>query len=174
VVEDLLNQLGVDISFEKSEDESLHPAKQAAITVGGKRVGLVGELHPKAAEAFDISETVHLFEINVTDLVPFTTGHKMFQPIPRFPATVRDIALIVDTSVSHQQVIDIIKAVKLVNQITIFDVYSGKQVPPGKKSLAYRITYQSPGRTLTDDEVNKIQEQILKKLSQQLGATLRA
>ncbi len=174
VVEDLLNQLGVDISFEKSEDESLHPAKQAAITVGGKRVGLVGELHPKAAEAFDISETVHLFEINVTDLVPFTTGHKMFQSIPRFPATVRDIALIVDTSVSHQQVIDIIKAVKLVNQIAIFDVYSGKQVPPGKKSLAYRITYQSPGRTLTDDEVNKIQEQILKKLSQQLGATLRA
>jgi len=60
-----------------------------------------------------------------------------------------------------------------VKDVTIFDVYSGKQVPAGKKSLAYRIAYQSPAHTLTDEEVNKVQEQILKKLSQQLGATLR-
>jgi len=174
VVEGLLKQLGVDASFEPSDDESLHPAKQAAIAIGDNRLGVVGELHPKVLEAFDISETAYLFEIKVTDLLPFTVGHKMFQPIPRFPTTVRDIALIVDTGISHQQVLDIIKSFSLVNQVTVFDVYSGKQVPPGKKSIAYRITYRSPTRTLTDEAVNKVQQQILSKLSQQLGATLRA
>jgi phenylalanyl-tRNA synthetase beta chain len=97
----------------------------------------------------------------------------MFQPIPRFPAMVRDIALIVDVGVSHQQIVDIIRGFSLVKDVAVFDVYSGKQVPAGKKSLAYRITYQSPTHTLTDEEVNKVQEQILKKLSRQLGATLR-
>lgn len=174
VIEGLFNQLGVVASFEPSDDESLHPAKQAAIVVSGNRLGVIGELHPKVAEAFDIAETAYLFEIHVTDLLPFTLGHKMFQPIPRFPSTVRDIALLVDTSVSHQQVLEIINSFSLVKQVTVFDVYSGKQVPTGKKSLAYRITYQSPTHTLTDEEVNKVQQQILSKLSQQLGATLRS
>jgi len=174
VVEGLLNQLGVEVSFERSNDESLHPVKQATVVIGDNRLGVVGELHPKVAEAFDISETAYLFEINVTALLPFTISHKMFQPIPRFPTTVRDIALVVDASISHQQVLDIIKSFPLVNQVTIFDVYSGEQVPAGKKSLAYKITYQSPTHTLTDKGVNKVQQQILSKLSQQLGATLRS
>ncbi|MFQ5996948.1 MAG: phenylalanine--tRNA ligase subunit beta [Dehalococcoidales bacterium] len=174
VVEGLLSRLGIAVSFEHSDDGSFHPVKQAAIVVNHNRLGVIGELHPKVAEAFDIVETPYLFEINVTQLLPFTIDHKMFQPIPRFPATVRDIALIVDTSLSHQQVLDIIKSFSLVSQVAIFDVYSGAQVPAGKKSLAYRITYQSPTHTLTDEEVNKVQQQILNKLSQQLGATLRS
>jgi len=173
VVEGLLNQLGVEASFEQSSDESLHPAKQAAIVIGGNRLGVIGELHPKVSDAFEISEPACLFEINVAALLPFTIGHKMFQPILRFPATVRDIALIVDVATSHQQVLDIIKSFPLVNQVAVFDVYSGKQVPPGKKSLAYRISYQSPTHTLTDEEVNKVQQQVLNKLSKVLGATLR-
>jgi phenylalanyl-tRNA synthetase beta chain len=173
VVESLFQQIGVAADFAPGDNESLHPAKQAAIFIKGKRLGVIGELHPKVTEAFDIAETAYIFEINVTELLPFTIDHKMFTPIPRFPPTVRDIALIVDISVSHQQVIDIIKSFALVNQVAIFDVYSGKQVPVGKKSLAYRITYQSPTHTLTDEEANKVQEQILKKLYQQLGTTLR-
>ena len=120
-----------------------------------------------------ISDSVHLFEINVTTLLPFTVGHKMFQPIPRFPATVRDIALVIDTGITHQQIQDVIRSFPLVSQVTIFDVYSGEQVPPGKKSVAYRIVYQSPTHTLTDEEVNKVQQQIMDKLSSELGATLR-
>jgi phenylalanyl-tRNA synthetase beta chain len=173
VVESLFRQIGVAADFAPGDDESLHPAKQAAIFIKGKRLGVIGELHPKVTEAFDIAETAYIFEINVTELLPFTIDHKMFTPIPRFPPTVRDIALIVDTSISHQQVMDIIKSSPLVNQVAIFDVYSGKQVPAGKKSLAYRITYQSPTHTLTDEEANKVQEQILKKLYQQLSAALR-
>jgi len=173
VVEALFRRLAVEVSFSPADDESLHPAKQAAIVIKGEKMGVVGELHPAVTEAFDIGEPVYLFEIDVMALLPFVSEHRLFQPIPRYPATVRDIALIVDTGVTHQQAVDIIKGFSLVKEVAIFDVYSGKQVPAGKKSLAYRIAYQSPAHTLTDEEVNKVQERILKRLSEQLGATLR-
>ncbi len=174
VVEGLLNQLGVEASFEECSDESLHPNKRAAIVIAGNKLGVVGELHPKVLGAFELSGAVYLFEINLTALLPFTIGHKMFQPVPRFPAVVRDIALVVDAEITHKEAQDIMKGFPLVNQVAIFDVYSGEQVPPGKKSLAYRITFQSPTHTLTDEEVNKVQRQILSKLSSELGATLRS
>ncbi len=174
VAEGLLNQLNADANFEEGRDEGLCLGKQVAIVVGGNRVGAVGELHPKVLEAFEISEPVYLFEINLTALLPYTIGHKMFQPIPRFPAIVRDMALIVDTGISHQRVLDIIKSFPLVNRVTLFDVYAGDRVPRGKKSLAYRITFQSPAHTLTDEGVSEVQQQILKKLSSELGATLRS
>jgi phenylalanyl-tRNA synthetase beta chain len=163
----------VKASFEPGDDRSLHPAKQAAIAIAGSRVGVVGELHPEVAEAFEISGTVYLFEINLIDLLPFTTGHKIVQPLPRFPSIVRDVALIIDAETSHQQVQDIIRSFPLVSQVAVFDVYTGEQVPAGKKSLAYSITFQSPAHTLTDEEADKVQQQILDKLSHQLGSTLR-
>ena len=174
MVEGLLSHLGIEASFEESKDESLHPAKQAAIVVGGNKLGVVGELHPKVSQAFEIPEAVYLFEINMTALLPHTLEHRMFQPISLFPTIVRDIALVVDAEVTHQRVKDIIEGFPLVKQVTIFDVYSGEQVPPGKKSLAYSITFQSPTHTLTDEEVNQVQQEILDKLSGELGATLRA
>jgi phenylalanyl-tRNA synthetase beta chain len=174
VVEGLFNQLGIEANFETSAGESLHPAKQAAVVVAGNRLGVVGEIHPKIREAFDISESVYMFEINLSTLLPFTIVHRMFQPLPRFPAVTRDIALVVDATVAHKQVQDIIKGFSLVSQVTIFDVYAGAQVPPGKKSLAYRITFQSPTHTLTDEEVDQVQRQILDRLNQKLSATLRS
>ncbi len=173
VVGGLLNQLGVDAGFEPGKDESLHLNKQAAITISDTRLGIVGEVHPKVLAAFDLSENVYLLEINVTALLPFTVGHRMFQPIPRFPSMLRDMALVVDAEITHRQVQDIIRSFPLVRQVIIFDVYTGGQVPPGKKSLAYRVIYQSPAHTLTDEEVDEVQQQILDKLSQELGATLR-
>ncbi len=173
VVEGLLSQLGAEASFAEGEDESLHPNKQAVIVVAGSRLGVIGELHPKVLQAFDVSEPVYLLEIDLTALLPFTLSHKIFQPTSRFPATVRDIALVVDEEVTHQRVQDIIKSFPLVERVTLFDVYSGEQVPPGKKSFAYRITFQSSTHTLTDEEVNQVQQQILDRLSSELGATLR-
>jgi len=172
ILERLLGQVGVSARFEASSDSSLHPIYQAAATIGGKSVGVVGELHPAVAGHFELPGAVYLFELNLPALVPHT-GHGTYQPVPRFPATVRDIALVVDITVPNQKIVDTIRAVSLVNSATLFDVYVGEQVPPGKKSLAYRITYQSPGRTLTDEEVNKVQQQILKRLASELGATLR-
>lgn len=178
VVESLLGQLGVDAGFEASSDESLRLGRQAAIIIAPSqvkdRLGVLGELHPGVLAAFDISEAVYLFEIDMTALLPFTAGHKMFQPVPRFPAVDRDIALVVDAGVTNQQVQDIIGGFSLVNRVALFDVYSGGQVPPGKKSLAYRITFQSRSQTLTDEAVDQVQQQLLDKLSEKLGATLRS
>jgi phenylalanyl-tRNA synthetase beta chain len=174
VVEGLLRQLGVAAVFEPGSDESLHSSQQAAVVVDGKRIGAVGEVHPRVRENFEIVEPAYLFEIDLAALVPFATGQKAFKPIPRFPAVVRDIALMVGAEVTHRQVRDIIRTFSLVEGVDLFDVYSGEPVPAGKKSLAYRITFQSPSQTLTDEEVNKVLQQILDRLSREVGATLRS
>lgn len=115
----------------------------------------------------------YLFEIDLVALFP-SLGRKMFKPIPRFPSMVRDLALVVGVEIAHQRILDIVKSFPLVEGAAIFDVYFGEQVPSGKKSLAYRITFQSATHTLTDDEVNKVQQQILDRLSKEFGATLRS
>jgi phenylalanyl-tRNA synthetase beta chain len=176
--EGLINKLGIAAGFEKSDDPGLHPTRQAAITANTDRhkvnLGIIGELHPKAAAAFEIEGTVCLIEIKIASLLPLTATGNMYRPIPRFPSIVRDIALVVDNDVTNQKILDVIKGFSLVSEVVLFDVYSGKQVAEGKKSLAYRLIYQTPDKTLTDDTVNKVQEQILLKLSKALGATLRA
>jgi phenylalanyl-tRNA synthetase beta chain len=173
VAEGLLGWLGVAADFTPGDDESLHPAKQAAIVIEGKKVGVVGEVHQKVAEAFELAEPVYLFELNLAELLPFTLEHRLYQPVSRFPAVVRDIALVVDSSVSHRQVVDIVTGFPLVAQVALFDLYTGGKLPDGKKSLAYRITFQSPSKTLTDEAANSVLKNILKRLTKELGATLR-
>jgi phenylalanyl-tRNA synthetase beta chain len=178
VVEGLFSHLDVVVSFEQSSDEGLHPARQAAIVLlrkDGRKVkpGVIGELHPKVADAYELAGTVGLFEINVTELLPFADSYRMFQPIPRFPSIIRDIALVVDADITNRRILDIIEGFSLISEVVLFDVYSGKQVAAGKKSLAYRLVYQSPSHTLTDEEVNKVQEQVLARLLKDLGAMLR-
>jgi phenylalanyl-tRNA synthetase beta chain len=173
VVEALLGHLGIKADFAASKEEAFHPARQAAVVIAGSDLGFIGELHPRVIEAFEITGTAALFEIDLMRLLPFTLGHSLFQPVARFPAVARDIALVVSEAVTHNSVQEIIGGFPLVTRITLFDVYSGKQVPAGKKSLAYRLIFQSPSHTLTDDEVDKVQRQILDRLSRELGATLR-
>ncbi|MEK7352987.1 MAG: phenylalanine--tRNA ligase subunit beta [Chloroflexota bacterium] len=174
MVEGLLSRLGIVASFEPSSDGSLHSTEQAAIAVNGSKVGVFGKLHNEVLGRFEINEAAYLFEIDLPALLPFTVGEKMFRQIPRFPAVVRDMALVVDAGIAHQQVVDIIKSFPLVEKVAIFDVYLGEQVAGGKKSLAYRITFQSQAHTLTDSEVNEVQQQVLDRLARELGATLRA
>jgi phenylalanyl-tRNA synthetase beta chain len=172
VVEGLLRQTGIAAKFEKSADTSLHPLNQAAITAEGKQLGVLGEVHPAVKEHFELTQPVFMFEINIPVLLPLMKD-KVYRPIPKFPATVRDIALVVDSGVTHQQILDTMKGFSLVTEVALFDVYAGGQIPAGKKSMAYRLTFQSPDKTLTDQQVNGVQQAILKKLSTGLGATLR-
>jgi len=174
IAEGLLQSLGLNPGFEKGEDPSLHPNKQASILLDDRRVGAVGEIHPKVLFSFDILEPVYLLEIDLKTLLSFTTVHKSYHPIPRFPSIVRDIALILDSGITHQQVKKTIQSFPLVEQAEIFDVYFGGQVPAGKKSLAYRISYRSPEHTLTDEEVNEVHQQIISHLASELGAVLRS
>ncbi len=172
IVESLLKQTGIAVKFEKSADENLHPTNQTAIIAEDKQIGVVGELHPSVKEHFELTQKVYLFEINIPLLIPLIKD-KAYHQIPKFPATVRDIALVVDIGVTHQQILDTMKGFSLVTDVALFDVYAGEQVPAGKKSMAYRLTFQSPDKTLTDQQVNGVQQAILKKLTTGLGATLR-
>jgi phenylalanyl-tRNA synthetase beta chain len=174
IAEGLMQKFGLDYRFEKGQDTGLHPNKQATIFLEDKKVGVLGEVHPEVLSAFDLAEPVYLLEIDLQSLVPFITVHKTYRPIPRFPSIIRDMALIVDGGVTHLQIKRSIEAFPLVEQAEIFDVYSGGQVSPGKKSLAYRISYRSPEHTLTDEEVNEVQQQILERLGRDLGTVLRS
>ncbi|MDO8567687.1 MAG: phenylalanine--tRNA ligase subunit beta, partial [Dehalococcoidales bacterium] len=124
MVESIFNELGAEIDFEPGNDPGLHPAKQAKVIAGGNKIGVIGEVHPKVLNAFEITGPACLFELNVTSLVPLI-GHNMYQPVPRFPSVVRDIALVVDSGVTHRSILDIIRSFPLVSQVALFDVYSG-------------------------------------------------
>lgn len=174
IVEGLFEHLGTEALFKESHDETLHPIKQAEITIHDNKVGVIGELHPGVAQAFEILEPVYLLEVDIKALLPFTSEHRIYKAIPRFPAVVRDIAIIVDSGITHQSIVDTIKSFPLASQTTLFDVYTGEQVPAGKKSLAYRITFQSPASTLTDKDVDKVLQQIISRLSKDFEATLRS
>jgi len=173
VVENFLNHLGLKASFDIGDDEILFPGRGANIIVEDDKVGIVGEVHPRVAQAFELSNTNCLIEIDLEKLLTKITGIKEYQPIPRFPSVSRDIALVVDEQVSYRTVENIIQSFPLVTQVTLFDLYRGKQIPEGKKSFAIRIVYQSLSHTLTDEEVDQTQEQMLARLHQELGATLR-
>jgi phenylalanyl-tRNA synthetase beta chain len=173
IVENLLNQLGLKTSFDIGDDETLFPGKGANIIVEDDKVGIVGDLHPKVTQAFELSNTICLIEIDLEKVLTKLTGTKEYQPIPRFPSVTRDIALVIDEQVSYRSVEEIIQSFPLVTKVTLFDLYRGEQIAEGKKSFAIRIVYQSPSHTLTDEEVDQTQEQMLARLHQELGAILR-
>ena len=174
VVENLLNQWGLKASFDTGGDEILFPGRRADIIVEDDRVGIVGDVHPMVAQAFELSNAVCLIEVDLEKLLTMITGTKEYQPISRFPSVTRDIALVIDEQVSYQTVENIIQSFPLATKVTLFDCYRGEQIAEGKKSFAIRIIYQSPSHTLTDEEVDQFQERMLGRLHRELGATLRS
>ena len=174
-VEGLMTALGVRVNFAESQDPGFRPGRQAAIIAENKaRLGVLGELHPKVTQVFDLPGNTYLFEINADVLLPLATGAMHYEPLPRFPAVMRDLAIIVGSGISQSQIIKIINGFSLVKKAVLFDVYSGKQVAAGNKSLAYSLTFQSLDHTLTDAEVDKVLSAVLKRLTDELGATLRS
>ncbi len=177
VVETLLAGLGLEGTFELGEYPAFHPGRCAQVSVGDKVVGVMGELHPLVREAFDLPEQpVCALEFDLEVLLAQVGKVRTMQPISRFPAVVQDVALVVDENLSAEEVRQAILAFggQLLQDARLFDLYRGEQIAPGKKSLAYSLTYQADDRTLTDDEVAKVQERIVRRLAEELGAELRA
>ena len=174
IVESLLNQAGLRASFEVSDDESLLPGRAANVIIDNDSIGVVGDLHPKIAQVFDLSGVACLLEIDLEKLSTRVGDVKKYQLISRFPSMSKDIALVVDEQVTYKEVEKTVESFPLVKQVMLFDLYRGKQIPQGKKSFALRIVYQSSDRTLTDEEVNRTQEQILDALNRKLSASLRS
>ena len=175
VLERLFDGLGVQAEYARAEDPVLHPGKTARISSGGETIGIVGELHPKARARFDLGEApVALFEIDVRSLVravEATAGD--YRRVSRFPHAYRDLALIVDADLPSARIQEIIEGQELVLESSPFDVYTGQGVPPGKRSIAYAVTFQSADGTLTSEHVDEAQTDILLRLKREIGATLR-
>jgi phenylalanyl-tRNA synthetase beta chain len=153
----------------------LHPGKSAWIMVEGGQAGFVGQLHPDVAGNFDIPVDAFVFEIGLQSLIEMDMPETKYAQLPRFPQVERDVALIVPDDVTSFVITKAIETMKvdLVEDVKLFDYYSGKPIPEGRKSLAYTITYRSPDRTLTDEEVNAVHSQIVESLKEKLGAETR-
>lgn len=176
VVETLLEDLGIkDYSFISAENSSLHPGKTAAVVVGEKNIGIMGEIHPAVLEAFGLTKPVYMFEISVANLVESANLVPRYQQLPKYPAINRDLALLVDETVPAVRVMELMREIggDLLKDVTIFDVYTGEQVPVGKKSMAITLMYQAADRTLTDKEIEEKQKSMLEGLSTQLQAQIR-
>jgi len=153
----------------------MHPGRTAHIIVSGKVAGYVGEIHPDVVEAYELPAKTYIFELDASCLFEASDLKVKFTAVPRFPAVVRDVALVVDEDVPVEKVYRRIQKAggELLREVKLFDLYQGTQVAAGKKSIAFSLVYQSAERTLTDDEVLKLHEAIKKTLDQEFGAELR-
>lgn len=178
VVETLLERLHVEnVAFESGRHTALHPGRTAVLKAASEEVGVLGELHPVVRERFDLpDQRVAMAEIDLEALLRYVKEEGLYETISRYPAVVQDIALVVDEDVPAARVRDLIREAggELLRRAELFDVYTGEQIPEGKKSLAYRLTYQAMDRTLTDEEVAEVQNRIVRRAESVLGARLRA
>lgn len=177
IVENILSALGISkISLEReTENPCYHPGKTAALFIGKQKAGVFGEVHPDLLENYGIDTLGYMAELNLDVLYEMSNTVKAYKPLPKFPAVTRDIALLVDDEVLVGNIEEaIVKAGgNMVEKVTLFDIYKGKQIEEGKKSIAYAISYRDENKTLTDKEVNKVHDKILRSLEYKLGAQLR-
>ena len=174
-VETLLEGLLIpEVSFGK---DRLPPyLRQGARVYSGKRdLGTLGELRPEINEKLDLEGSIWVFQLRFEALTAAAEPFPLYAPLPRYPAVYRDIALVVADEVAAAQVAQALyrHGRPYLVEARLFDVYTGEPIPPGKRSLAYRLTYRDPERTLTDDMVNKRHEALVAALAQELGAELR-
>lgn len=176
LVEGILEVCGiVDYTLQKTDTPTFHPGRNAEILLGDRQIGTFGEAHPEVLENYDLPYKAYLFEFDMEVLVDGAIFAKRFEPIPIYPTVERDLAIVVDKEVLSDMPTELIYATggELVKSVRLFDVYEGEQVPEGKKSLAYAITYHSATETLTDKAVNTLHDKVVKHLNQKLGAELR-
>ena len=176
VVEQLLGRLRIEATYESASETFLHPGRQAAVMVDGVSLGVLGEVHPQVAAAYDWNgHRVYVAELDADALAEKTDDQVMFTPLPRHPAVQRDMALIVPHSVPAARVIETILEYggDLVESAELFDVYEGAQVEAGQRSLAYSLRLRARYRTLTDVEANEVLTRIEEALMTDLGVRRR-
>ncbi len=179
VLDEVLTGLKVaDLRYERSENSSYHPGRSAALGCGNVTLGHAGELHPQVAQAFGLVDApVMVAELDLELLLAQSKWRSFpVQALPLTPPVYQDIALVVRDALSAAEVEAVLRSAggELLQELRLFDVYHGDPVPPGHKSLAFNLVYQTDARTLTDREVAKVQRKIVRAAESQLGARLRA
>ena len=177
-VEILLNRLGIHGSeyIREENNPTFHPGRTAKILLDGYQLGILGEIHMDVCENYEINQRVYVAELDFEKIIELTNFDKKYKTLPKYPSMSRDIALIVDEEVLFGDINNIVlkHGKDLVENIEIFDIYRGNQIPEGKKSIAFSITYRSKERTLIDNQVNEIQDLIISDLENSLDAELRS
>ena len=176
IVDSLFEKLGLadNISYSQTEGyEEMHPGRTADIHLGGEKIGFAGELHPKYAEDNDLTRTA-VFEINIDRLLDVKNGITVYEQLSKYPAITRDVALIVEQSMTADELIQMVRsaASKYLEDVFVFDVYEGDNVAEGMKSLALRLIYLNKEQTLTDEEIEAVHTPVLKALEES-GAAIR-
>lgn len=178
IIESLLAGLHIDdYSLQRGSHSSMHPGRSADLTIGPERIGSFGELHPEVAARFKLTDSkVVCAELQVAPLIQHHQRLHAITPLPTTPAILEDIALVVNADLAAGEVEAVIRQAggRLLRDVRLFDIYTGDQIPPGKKSLAYSLTYQDENRTLTDKNAAKIRKKIIGAARHRLKAELRA
>jgi len=158
-----------------TDNPTFHPGRTAEISVNGEAVGILGQIHPEVADNFEVSVPCYIAEINLQKLISHINTDITFKQLPKFPAVERDIAMLVDKTIPVAEIEQVIAKAggALLENVKLFDVYEGKQIPEDKKSVAYSVWFRDNTRSLTNEEVNVIFDKILKKLEKELSAQLR-
>ncbi|MFM8469678.1 MAG: phenylalanine--tRNA ligase subunit beta [Limisphaerales bacterium] len=177
LVEDVLEHFGLrGVMFGKRAEPNALFLESAAVTHGGKvQLGELGQLLPVLAKQYDLRDAVFLAELRLDELLARGNRSKSFKPLPQFPASRRDVAMLVPEATTHDAVLQAVKQAKPANLETVelFDIFRGKNVPAGQKSLAYAFTYRATDKTLTDADVNAAHAKAVDALKQKLQATVR-
>jgi len=150
------------------------PGHTAQVMVDTTFIGLVGEVHPQTLQNFDLAQTAFILELDLERLTACLPETLQAQPIPKFPATTRDITIIVNKDIESQKIVNTIESAHedLIERIQLFDVYEGTPIAAGKKSISFRIVYRSPHKTLEDEEINRLNKKITDRLVDEFSATL--
>jgi len=174
-VQGVLQALGVECRWKAGGDAWMHPRASATLlaTDGDDVLGDVGELHPRVAATFDLPRGVFAVRLSLDALIRRARLVPQYRPIPRLPAVLRDLAVVVKDEVEAAAVETLVREEPLVDGVTLFDVYRGAPLPGGKKNLALAISYRAPDRTLTDAEADAAHARIVKRLAEKVGAELR-
>lgn len=175
MLEALFTRLGVlDVEYQAVAPHGFHPGRTAQILVNGQFIGLLGELHPTLAKKHDLLRPV-AFQLDVEKLIAAMEGPLVYQPIPRYPAVTRDLAVIVDeqTPVGRLEAGIWQAGGELIESVSLFDVFVGEQIGAGKKNVAFSLTYRAADRTLTDEEVSDVHARVVHHLAEAFGAQLR-
>jgi phenylalanyl-tRNA synthetase beta chain len=164
---------GSELSFSEAKHPSLHPGQTAEIRLGGSPVGWLGMLHPSLEKALGFERAVFLFDVDLDLALRRSVPH--FRPLSKFPQVRRDLAVVVDATVRAEQITACVRAAgeNLIRQVTLFDVYSGSGVEPGRKSIAFGLILQADDETLTDARVEHVIDSVVDRLKIELAAELR-
>jgi phenylalanyl-tRNA synthetase beta chain len=177
-VESVLDALRIsDCSFIPCTEPYLHPGKSSDITSGKERIGCMGVISPEIIEKLEVKSAQELlfFEMDIEKLMSLSTQAMSYKPVPKFPAIERDVAILLDEDIESAEVISLIEesSEEFIEEVAVFDSYRGKNIPDGKKSLAFNIRYRSSERTLTDDEVDGVHKGIVERLVRETGGEIR-